>query len=392
MSKVEIGVIGLGKLGLPLALLFSKRFKVSGVDISEQRIDQIKNRQDFYEPQVNEYLEDYGDNLRTSTDYKILEDCDVVFIIVPTPSLPSGKFDLQYVESALRQMHKVNPECLAVISSTINIGDMEKLKQIHKRLCYNPEFIKQGSIINDFENPKFVLIGAYEEGDGEQVAEIWSKMNDRPIQIVSPAEAEITKLSLNVSFTLGITFANMIGELCEKFDADSDKVLNIIYKDRRNYKAGLGFMGPCFPRDVTCFETICTEKSIESGYRFANLINDLNSYTVGRWLRKIKSHNKEKIGVLGVAYKPGVPYIYESQPIKIIQQLQTEDHEIYVYDPLAQENAKRVLGSSVHFCSSIGECLDEAEVIFIGTPDYADVDTNKHVVNPWSREIWSTDS
>ena len=379
----NLGTIGLGKIGLPLTVLFTKHFKVYGVDVNEQRVKQILNREKFFEPQANEYLEKHGDNLTVSTDYNILKNCNVIFIITQTPSLPSGKFDLKYVESALRELHNVNPNCLAVVSSTINIGDTGKLKTVHERVCYNPEFIKQGSIIHDFENPKFVLIGAYTKEDGEQVASVWRKIHDKPNYIVKPVEAEIIKLSLNVSFTLGITFANMIGGLCEKFNADSSKVLDVIYQDRRNYKAGLGFAGPCFPRDVNYFKTICRENAIRSGDRFTSMLNDLNNYVVDRYIRKIKSLKRKKVGILGVAYKPNVPYIYESQPLKIAKQLLQEGYEVYIYDPLAQENAKQVLNNKAHFCSTINECLDEVEVIFIGTANYSNVKTDKLTVNPW---------
>lgn len=390
--NVEIGVAGLGKIGLPLAALLTENFKVYGVDISDQRVLQINNREKFFEPHVNEYLEKYHENLTISTDYGILKNCDLVFIITATPSLPSGKFDAQHVCSALKQLHKVNSKCLAIVSSTVNLGDTNKLREIHRRICYNPEFIKQGSIIHNFQNPKFVVIGAYTEKEGEQVADIWRKIHSKPIYIVEPTEAETIKLSLNVSFTLGITFANMIGDLCEKFKADSNKVLDIIYKDRRNYKPGLGFMGPCFPRDVNCFKAACLESNVQSGYRFADLLNKLNGDVVEKCLLQIKSFGKRKIGILGVSYKPEVPYIYESQPLKIAERLLLEGYEVHIYDPLAEENAKRFLHEQSHiqhnmcvfdFCSSLSECIEKSEVIFIGTANHSSVKLEKPIIDPW---------
>ena len=379
---MRIGVIGLGKLGICLAVLFAKCFKVYGVDINEQRIRQIQNREKFYEPQVNEYLDRYGHNLTVSTDYNILRNCDVVFIITQTPSLPNGKFDLQYVESALKQLHKVNPNCLAVISSTINIGDMEKLRGIHNKIVYNPDFIRQGSIIHDFLNPKYVLIGAYTEEDADQVISIWRKLHDKPIYVVKPIEAEIIKLSANVSFTLGITFANIIGELCEKFNADSNKILDIIYQDRRNYKAGLGFGGICFPRDVNCFKAIALENTVESAYRFADLLNQLNKYFAERQVQKIKSLGKKRIGFLGIAYKPNVPYVTESQALKIAQKLLEQGYEIHIYDSLAEKEARQVIPEA-HFHPTIEDCIKNSDVIFIGTSNYANIKTDKPVINPW---------
>jgi len=279
-------------------------------------------------------------------------------------------------------VHKVNPDCLVIVSSTINIGDMDKLRAVHKRIVYNPEFIAQGSIIRDFENPKFVLIGAYTKEDGDQLANIWRLFHDKPICIVKPSEAEIIKLSLNMSFTLSITFANMIGELCEKFDADPNKVLNVIYRDRRNYRVGLGFGGICFPRDVNCFEATCQEKGVEGGRKLGDLLNSLNEYTLERMVQKIKSFGKKKVGFLGVTYKPDVPYIDESQALKIACALSKEGYEVYIYDRLAEENAKGVLPNA-HFCSSASECVEFADVIFVGTKNHSNLKTVKPVVNPW---------
>lgn len=379
---MKIGVVGLGKLGLPLAVLLSKHFKVYGVDVFNTRIKEIQNRQKFFEPHINEYLEKYGRNLSVSIDYNSIKDCDIVFLITQTPSLPSGKFDLEYLESALKELHKVNSDCLAVISSTTNIGDVDKLKLIHKRIAYNPIFIRQGSIIDDFLNPKMVLIGVYTESDGEEIADIWRKFHHRPLHMIKPIEAEITKLSLNVSFTLGITFANIIGELSDAVGVDSNRILDLIYQDRRDYKSGLGFMGLCFPRDTTCFGAICKEKGSKSGLLFTDTLNNLNHYTVERYLRKIEEYQKKNIGFLGISYKPNIPYIEASQPLEIASILEKSGHQIFVYDPLAENEAKKVLKSAV-FCKTLDECTQLSDVLFIGTANYKDTASNKQIVNPW---------
>ena len=381
---MKIGVVGLGKLGLPLAVLLSKYFEVYGVDTNKQRIKQITNRKPFFEPHVNEYLEKYGHKLIVSTDYRILKTCNAVFIVAQTPSLPTGRFDLSYVESALNEVHEVNPECMAIVLSTVNIGDMNKLRKIHKKMCYNPCMIKQGTVLEDFRHPQYLMIGAYNDDDVEIVAKIWKEIHNAPIYKFRPIELETLKLCLNVSLSLQVTFSNIIGELCEKYNIRSRKLLEVIWKDIRGYKAGLGFMGPCFPRDVDCFKATCQENAIESGYKFTILLNNLNDYIVERYIRKIKSFNpKKKIGILGVAYKPNVPYVCHSQPIKIIQELQKDGYEIYVYDPLAEENAKKILTDEIHFVQTIDECIEKSDLIFVGTPNYLNVKTEKIIVNPW---------
>lgn len=380
---MKIGIVGLGKLGICLAVMFSKHYEVIGTDVSRKRIQQILNRERFSEPLVNEYLDRYGENLTVTVEYDALKACDVVFIITQTPSTTSGRFDLRFVKSALEEVHEANPDCLTVISSTINIGDIDILKAIHQRIAYNPEFIRQGSIISDFENPKFVLIGSYTPEDGRKIVDIWRKIHNKPVHVVKPIEAEIIKLSLNVSFTLGIIFANVIGELCEKSQADPNKVLDLIYQDRRNYKPGLGFGGPCFPRDVDCFKAFCKENAVESGYKFADLLGELNNYTIERYYRKLTAYGKKKIGIIGLAYKPGVPYIDESQPLKIAQKLIDDGFDVFLYDDLAEENARNKLKGDAYFCSSIEECIGKAGIVFLGTPNYQNTKTAKPVVNPW---------
>jgi UDPglucose 6-dehydrogenase len=386
---MKLGAIGLGRIGLPMVLTFCKAgFYVKGVDAREQVIERIKCGQHFVEPQVCEYLEKYGENLEVSTDYSTLRSCDAVFIITQTPSLESGEFDLQYVESALEQLHKINSECIVVVSSTINTGDMNRLRIVHERICYNPEFIAQGSIIRDFENPKFTLIGAYTREDGECVAEIWRRIHNRPIFIVDPVEAEIIKISLNVSLTLGITFANIIGELCERFGADPDLVMRVVHKDVRKYRAGLGFGGPCFPRDTTCFGATCSAAGVESGFELSKLLNHLNEATVERYTGKILKEEPRNIAFIGVAYKQGVGLTDESQSIKIIRRVLKSDPaiNIFVYDRLAEGSAKKELPDTVCFCESLTEAVEKADIVFIGLPDSSlseEMFEGRKVIDPW---------
>lgn len=383
MKKLKIGVVGLGKLGLPLSLVLAKAgFQVTGVDIDEHRISKIRQGR-FHEPQVSNYLKILSHRTSFTTQHELLEDAEVVIVITQTPSRPNGFFDTSSVEEAVRQIQAVNKDCLIIISSNVNIGTTGKLRKIHSRIGYSPEWVALGSVISGFEDPKFTVIGCYDREDNQLFKEIWREVHPKPIIIVKPIEAEIIKLAGNVIFTLGITFANLIGELCGKFNADPNQVLNVIYRDRRNYKPGLGFGGPCFQRDVNCFRALCLEEQLQSGVQFADVMNQLNNYTVDRWVEEIKSVADKSVGVLGVAYKPNVPYVYESQSLKITQKLLENSYKVYVYDPLAEENARQVLDGNVHFCKTKEECVEKVEVLFVGTPNFKDVKTGKPVINPW---------
>ena len=383
---MNIGVVGLGRVGLPLALVFAKQFDVYGVDINKERLSDIKNGKQFFEPNVNSYLEKFGAKLNVSNDYSILQKCGVVFVITHTPSLPSGLFNLQFVEDAVRELHKINKDCLIVVSSTINVGDLAKLKQTHLKITYNPCMIKQGSIIKDFENPKYIMIGSYTKQDFEVVKEVWQSVASGSVQFYSflPEELEVAKLCLNVWLSTQITVANVIGELCKSIGVEPQKTLEMLGKDVRNYSSGLGFMGPCLPRDVNCFKSACIEHFVGSGHTFANVLNDLNNYTVHKYVKKIESYGFRRVGMLGVAYKVGVSYLDESQPIKIAKKLLSDGYEVFVYDKLAEENARKELMGKVCFCSSENECIEKSDIIFVGTSNFKGVEAKgKIVLNPW---------
>ena len=387
----KLGIVGLGKLGLPLALVLAKAgFKVFGCDTNPDRVDTIKQGKpiDSQEPHVLEYLEKYSKNIFLSTNIKILKDLEIVIILTQSPSLPSGKLNLFWIENAVRNLHEINEKCLIVISSNVPFGSIDKLFKLHGRICHNPEYVGLGTIIEDFENPKYGLIGAHNEYDAELIARIWKKVHDRPIYIVKPIESEIIKLVHNVNCSLGIVWGNAIGELCEKYGASSNKVLEILYKERRNYKSGLGYGGTCFPETVEYLKIVSRIKNLIGMKEFTNLLEVLNQSVVEVILDKIESFNKKKIGILGMAFKPNVPYVYNSQPMQIAEKLLKGNFEVYVFDPLASKNLEKVFENCVNFhvCESIEECSKKSDILFIGTKNYSGVKASKQIVNPWSDE------
>jgi nucleotide sugar dehydrogenase len=291
-------------------------------------------------------------------------------------------FDVSRIEKIIGDIRSMDKDILISISSNINIGTCDNLHEKYERIAYCPEFIAQGNIIRGFENPKFTVIGAYNNKDARILQSLWSTIHEKPIHVVKPTEAEIIKLGLNVSYCMGITWSNIIGELCRIFNADSNKILDIMYNDWRNYKKGLGYMGPCFPRDTKCFSGICKEKSVESGFQFTRILDYLNDYTKCTYLNKIKEYNKAKIGFLGISYKPNVPYVEASQPLEIASILEKSGNQIFIYDPIAESEAKRVLKSAI-FCKTIEECVQLSDILFVGTANYKDVAFAKPMINPW---------
>jgi len=283
-----------------------------------------------------------------------------------------------------------------MVSSTINVGDTDRFRKIHDKIAYNPEFISQGAIIYDFQNPKYTLIGAYDSDVGDFVASIWRKVHDKPIFLVTPRESELTKILANVTFSLDISFANIVGMICESFNVNSRAILDILYRDRRRYNPGLGFGGPCFRRDVDHLENLCLDNDIKIGFDFARFLNKINQDVLLYYFDQIRLTGKRDIAIIGVAYKLNVPLVYDSQSLKIAELLAGCGYNIHVFDPLAEEQAKQTLNKdNVHFYKTAEGCLSRAEVVFMGLP--VDVDkkllVNKIVINPWlSKALYSSKS
>jgi len=264
---MEIGVIGLGKLGLPLAGVLAQHFDVIGVDLTETKVEDNEDKE----------LQDMDlSRLTTTTDFSKLSTCDVIFNIVPTPSMEDGKFTDKYVRSSI-QMAKPYLNCkVFVITSTVMPGTCEDLKKdLPCKLCYNPEFIRLGHVAKDMINPDFVLIGEEDKEAGDILESIYKKIVKSPIKRMDLTSAELAKITLNSFITLKITFANILGEIAESIGADPHKILDAIGEDRRinhNYfKFGGAYGGPCFPRDNRAFDVVAD--GIENYALFTDKLN-----------------------------------------------------------------------------------------------------------------------
>ncbi len=261
----KIGIIGTGRLGICLALNLERvGYEVVAVDIDPDRVDAVNNKSlKTPEPLVDEYLK-VSKNLVASTDVADIINAGVnlIFVCVPTPSLPDGTYDHSYIEACVKDLlacSNVPFQVDLVINATTMPGYCETLQQRLSetpfRISYNPEFIAQGSIIRDQQHPDQVLIGEADESSGDRIESVYRRMcpSQPPFHRMSRTSAEITKLAVNCFLTTKIAFANSIGDLAISLDADQDKILQSIGSDSRIgpsfLKYGFGFGGPCLPRD-----------------------------------------------------------------------------------------------------------------------------------------------
>lgn len=261
----HIGILGIGKLGICYALnLEHNGYRVSGVDSNEDYISSLNNKSfSSIEPSVNEFFQKAKKfSAHNSIDAILQSDISVIFVMVATPSLSDGSYDHSQIERIAEELVKngkrKNRVCLVIGCTTMPgycLQLSKRLKPLNYEVCYNPEFIAQGSIIKDQQFPDQILIGAEHKDIGDRIAEInLSIVKNKPsVHIMDLTSAEITKLATNCFLTTKIAFANAIGDLALKTGADYDKILSAVGSDSRighkYLKYGFGFGGPCLPRD-----------------------------------------------------------------------------------------------------------------------------------------------
>jgi UDPglucose 6-dehydrogenase len=395
----SISVIGLGKLGLCVAACFAdKGFEVIGADIDIEKIGKInRGISPIEETSLQEYLTRCRKRLKATVDVReaVLKS-EVSFIVVATPSLADGSFSNEYLEKALLKiggaLRKKKGYHLVVVTSTVMpqaTGQVARaiLENASGKRCgrdfglaYNPEFIALGSVIHDFLNPDFILIGETNKKDGNILEGIYRRTceNQPRFARMSLLNAEITKITLNCYVTTKITFANSLAALCERLPgADAEVVTKAIGLDSRiggkYLRPGLGFGGPCFPRDNLAFAAFA--RRLETRAKLAEMVDEVNRDQVSRVVARVneiiaglKKGKQAKVAVLGLSYKPQTPVAEQSQALGIAQALANEGYAVKVYDPQAMAHARAVLGEAVRYARNMRECLAGADIGIIAVP------------------------
>jgi UDPglucose 6-dehydrogenase len=391
----RISVVGLGKLGACMAAcIAAKCHSVIGVDVNPVTIRLVNSGQPpVLEPGLGEQMAKAQGRLTATDDYsEAIQKSEMTFIVVPTPSENHGAFSLRYVREAARgigrALRKKNTYHLVVLTSTVLPGasefgilptiEQESGKRCGEEfgLCYGPEFIALGSVIRDFLNPDFVLIGESDDRAGDLLASLYQNIcSSRPqIARMSLINAELTKISVNTFVTMKITFANMLAALCEQLPGgDIDQVTAGLGLDSRigpRYLRGaLGYGGPCFPRDNLALAYLA--RQLGHCAPLVEATDEYNRAIVDRLTERIAAYatGDSVVAVLGLAYKPDTNVVEESQGLQLAERLAARGLRIIVYDPLAVENARRILRDSVRYAESIDECAQEASLLVVTNPD-----------------------
>ena len=263
-------------------------------------------------------------------------------------------------------------------------------------LCYSPEFIALGNVINDMLTPDMVLIGESDPRAGEIIERLYAGVceNDPPFRHMAIVNAELTKIAVNTYVTMKISYANALADICERLPgADVDSVTDALGLDSRigpKYLRGaLAYGGPCFPRDNKAFAVLARDIGADPALAEAtDAINVAQSDRLARVVRaRLRGGNA--VGVLGLSYKPDTGVIEESPGVALASLLARDGYDVSVYDPVAVESALLKLPGDVHGCSSADEVIDRSEVVVITTPwrEFAELELDARESGPERRVV-----
>ena len=391
---MRYSIVGLGKLGASMAAAIASRgFAAVGVDVNQSSVDKVnEGHAPVQETHLEELIAANRPRLRATTDHaEAVLNSDVTFVVVPTPSDREGAFSLQYVQWACREIGRAlalkNEYHLVVLTSTVLPGatrhgllpilEQESGKQCGRDfgLCYGPEFIALGSVIRDFLNPDFVLIGEFDNRSGSLLEAGYAAIlqGAAACKRMSLENAELAKIAVNTFVTMKITFANMLVGICEQIPGGNvDVVTDALGADRRigrKYLTGaLGYGGPCFPRDNLAFSFLAS--ALDSRADLADTTHTLNNSFAAAITQRVQAYIPKgaTVAILGLAYKPASHVVDDSQAIYVAQALSRGGARVVAYDPLAGDAARGLLHHAV-VLDSLADCLNQADVVLVTTPD-----------------------
>lgn len=394
---MNYSVVGLGKLGCSMAAAIASRgHAVVGYDVDPGVVDRLgAGFAPVAETGLQELIAAHRDRIAATHSIEdAVHSSDLTFVVVPTPSDARGAFVLTHAQRAFAELgsalaRKWTPHTV-VLTSTVLPGAtrcalIPSLERAAGRalgnglgVCYSPAFIALGSVVRDFLNPDFLLIGESDEDAGSRLAAAYAGIipGTPTVRRMSIENAELTKLAVNTFVTMKISFANTLADLCERIPGgDVDVVSAALGEDHRIGRAyltgALGYGGPCFPRDNQALSFFAAQ--LASSAPLAEATDTINRALPRRVLARLAPHlaGARTVGVLGLAYKPGTPVVEESQSIEIARSLAGSGVRVLAHDPLAGSVAGPLLGARVEVVHNVRRVLDEADVILITSPDPA---------------------
>src|SRR3954447_17248065 len=393
-----IGVIGAGWAGLVTAARFPDLGHEAWVrDVIEENTATLSNVEiPIYEPGLSELITKNAERLHWTLDMgDLVGNTQLLFCCVDTPPTYSGDADLSRVMKVVEEIGD-SAEHALIMKSTVPVGTGRSIKRRLKNMGYvsNPEFLKEGSAIADFQHPDRVVVGAGPEDSefGDRVEALYEPL-DAPMVRTDVASAEMIKLASNAFLATKISFINEIANVSEELGADVEEVARGMGLDSRIgpqfLRAGSGYGGSCFPKDVSALKQLAGN----TGYHFQLLtaVIEVNELQKRRVVSKLQKHLGSLVGkeiaLLGLAFKPNTDDIREATALVLAARLQSEGAHVRVFDPVAMDRASELIGGAA-LCKSAEEALEGADgaVLVTEWPEFAQLDwvgaIRKSMANP----------
>jgi UDPglucose 6-dehydrogenase len=378
---MKLGIFGAGYVGLVTAVCFAdKGHEVIIQDIVKEKIATLQSGGlPIFEESLENMLQQNSKRLHFTHDVsKVISECDVIFICAGTPQDENGKADLSQVEAITKEISRLSTsDKIIVIKSTVPPGTTEQMEQFANKqkensikfsFVHNPEFLRQGKAVYDFLNPSRIVIGTSDNEAFHILDHLYASWN-APIIETDCRSAELLKYAANSFLAMKISYINMISQLSDQLGTNIDDIATGIGLDPRIggdfLKAGIGFGGSCFPKDLQAIENAAAEIDIE--LPFIKQTSEINKKQGELFFEKIKAYNmglnNKKIALLGLSFKPFTDDIRSAPSFALADRLIREGAKITAFDPLV-----RIFPvPEVHLAVSLEEAIKDADITVIVT-------------------------
>ncbi len=391
---MHIGVVGgTGYVGIVMSCLANFGFNVTLVGRNEKKISSINDGiSPIYEKGLDDVLRKAVDagKLSATSDYALLNDSEIIFIAVGTPSKGDGSIDLSSIEDASRKIGELLKASdgyrVIVVKSTVLPTTTEKtiipiLQSCSGKkagrdfgVCVNPEFLREGCAVEDFLKPDKILIGSIDDRSYNALEQLYGNFDKSIPRIRTDlSTAEMIKYAQNAALASRVSFINEVANICEAYGIDVKEVESAIGTDDRIgnkfMRAGAGFGGNCLPKDldamITASESMGIDPVLLRGVKSVNERQPLKLVDIAE--ASVGSVDGKDVAVLGTAFKPGTDDIRNASSIRVINELLSRGAFVRTYDPRAIENTRMVFGDRISYANSIGGCVDGADLCILVT-------------------------
>jgi len=391
---MKISIVGLGYVGaVSAACLADAGHHVWGVDINAEKVRMInEGASPIVESGLAEKIADgrNGGRLHATVDIEhALGETELCFVAVATPSRPNGQIDPAHLYRACKQiataLAKLGKTQIIVIRSSVLPAIFDECRRIFDsaapglvELCANPEFLREGTAIRDFEDPSFTVLGTDSEAAENALRSLYADQS-APIFVLKPREALMVKYASNAFHALKVAFANEIAAVCQPAEVDAEAVMNVFCSDtklnisRRYLMPGFAFGGSCLPKDVRA--VLYAGKMLDVELPLISAILSSNQQVIERAFQRLRATGKKRVGMIGLSFKSNTDDLRESPFVELAERLLGKGYDLSIYDPnviaarLTGANKEYIDGVIPHLSRLLVPTLDEftdAEVLIVG--------------------------